>query len=106
MYAVTTHELGRVTGTSWLTSVGRWEVRVAAAFWVVVFGAMAVTGLRPRRPAAPGPPHLHRERPHVPPAVQAPSPGATASASPDPLADSSPSTCGRACSRTCRGCQP
>ncbi|MCG7205509.1 tellurite resistance/C4-dicarboxylate transporter family protein [Streptomyces arenae] len=57
MYAVTTHELGRVTGTSWLTSVGRWEVWVAAAFWVVVFAAMAVTGLRPRRPAAPGPPH-------------------------------------------------
>nr|WP_240528930.1 tellurite resistance/C4-dicarboxylate transporter family protein [Streptomyces humi] len=57
MYAVTTHELGRVTGTSWLTSMGRWEVWVAAAFWVVVFAAMAATGLRPGRAGAPGPPH-------------------------------------------------
>jgi uncharacterized protein YeaO (DUF488 family)/tellurite resistance protein TehA-like permease len=41
MYAVTTHELGRATGTSWLTSTGRWEVWVAAIVWAVVFAAMA-----------------------------------------------------------------
>ncbi|WP_435222039.1 DUF488 family protein, N3 subclade [Streptomyces sp. Tue6028] len=49
MYAVTTHELGRATGTSWMTSVGRWEVWVAAAVWVVVFAAMTAAYLRPRR---------------------------------------------------------
>ncbi|MFJ9539825.1 tellurite resistance/C4-dicarboxylate transporter family protein [Streptomyces sp. NPDC101225] len=40
MYAVTTHELGRATGASWMTSTGRWEVWVAAAVWAVVFAAM------------------------------------------------------------------
>ncbi|MER5582280.1 tellurite resistance/C4-dicarboxylate transporter family protein [Streptomyces asoensis] len=48
MYAVTTHELGRVTGTSWLTSTGRWEGWVAAAVWAVVFAAMAAAMVRPR----------------------------------------------------------
>ncbi|WP_329189557.1 tellurite resistance/C4-dicarboxylate transporter family protein [Actinacidiphila glaucinigra] len=52
MYAVTTHELGRATGTSWMTSMGRWEVWVAAAFWAVVFAAMVGSGFRRRRPAA------------------------------------------------------
>ncbi|MFD8073382.1 tellurite resistance/C4-dicarboxylate transporter family protein [Streptomyces sp. NPDC059718] len=51
MYAVTTHELGRATGTSWMTSMGRWEVWIAAAFWAVVFAAMVAAKLRPRRPA-------------------------------------------------------
>ncbi|MGW2684317.1 tellurite resistance/C4-dicarboxylate transporter family protein [Streptomyces sp. NPDC001414] len=42
MYAVATHELGRVTGASWMTAAGRWEIWVAAVFWAVVFAAMAV----------------------------------------------------------------
>ncbi|MFE2068957.1 tellurite resistance/C4-dicarboxylate transporter family protein [Streptomyces sp. NPDC059467] len=54
MYAVTTHELGRATGTSWMTSAGRWEVWVAAAFWAVVFAAMVAARLRPRRTTAHG----------------------------------------------------
>ncbi|WP_326578737.1 tellurite resistance/C4-dicarboxylate transporter family protein [Actinacidiphila glaucinigra] len=54
MYAVTTHELGRATGTSWMTSMGRWEVWVAAAFWAVVFAAMVGSRFRPRRPTAAG----------------------------------------------------
>ncbi|WP_307820305.1 DUF488 family protein [Streptomyces sp. MC1] len=49
MYAVTTHELGRATGTSWMTGVGRWEIWIAAAFWAVVFAAMVRAKLRPRR---------------------------------------------------------
>ncbi|MFE7170329.1 tellurite resistance/C4-dicarboxylate transporter family protein [Streptomyces sp. NPDC057616] len=49
MYAVTTHELGRATGTSWLTSTGRWEGWVAAVVWAVVFAAMAAAMVRPRR---------------------------------------------------------
>ncbi|MFI1442024.1 tellurite resistance/C4-dicarboxylate transporter family protein [Streptomyces fructofermentans] len=49
MYAVATHELGRATGTSWMTSVGRWEVWFAAGFWAVVFVAMVATWCRPRR---------------------------------------------------------
>ena len=48
MYAVTTHELGRATGSSWMTSTGRWEVWVAAVVWVVVFAAMVSALLRPR----------------------------------------------------------
>ncbi|MGW3915886.1 tellurite resistance/C4-dicarboxylate transporter family protein [Streptomyces sp. NPDC005070] len=48
MYAVTTYELGRTTGTSWLTTAGRWEIWVAAVVWAVVFTAMAATMLRPR----------------------------------------------------------
>ncbi|MEV7324389.1 DUF488 family protein [Streptomyces sp. NPDC093970] len=54
MYAVTTHELGRVTGTSWMTVAGRWEVWVAAVFWALVFFAMAARLLRSRasRPGA------------------------------------------------------
>ncbi|MFE3165805.1 DUF488 family protein [Streptomyces sp. NPDC059224] len=56
MYAVTTHELGRATGTSWMTSAGRLEVWVAAAFWAVVFAAMAATLLRHRATAPPPPP--------------------------------------------------
>ncbi|MFI6495542.1 DUF488 family protein [Streptomyces sp. NPDC050564] len=54
MYAVTTHELGRATGTSWMTSVGRWEVWVAAAVWAVVFAAMVAAKLRPRPTTAYG----------------------------------------------------
>ncbi|MFJ9711449.1 hypothetical protein [Streptomyces sp. NPDC101234] len=54
MYAVTTHELGRATGTSWMTNAGRWEVWVAAAFWAVVFAAMVAARLRPRRTTAHG----------------------------------------------------
>ncbi|MGW7243079.1 DUF488 family protein, N3 subclade [Streptomyces sp. NPDC054804] len=53
MYAVTTHELGRATGTSWMSTAGRWEVWVAAGFWAVVFAAMAATVLRPRATAPP-----------------------------------------------------
>ncbi|MDX2645673.1 tellurite resistance/C4-dicarboxylate transporter family protein [Streptomyces sp. PA03-1a] len=51
MYAVTTHEMGRATGTSWMASMGRWEVWIAAAFWAVVFAAMVAAKLRPRRRA-------------------------------------------------------
>lgn len=47
MYAVTTHELGRATGTSWLTMLGRGEIWVAAATWVVAFTAMVVAAVRP-----------------------------------------------------------
>lgn len=48
MYAVTTHELGRATATSWMTSAGRWEVWVAGVVWAVVFAAMAAAAVRPR----------------------------------------------------------
>ncbi|MFF1568873.1 DUF488 family protein [Streptomyces sp. NPDC058293] len=54
MYAVTTHELGRATGTSWMTAVGSWEVWVAAAAWAVVFAAMVTAMLRPRPTTAHG----------------------------------------------------
>ncbi|WP_338017455.1 hypothetical protein [Streptomyces adustus] len=40
MYAVATHELGRATGTGWMTATGRWEIWIAAAVWAVVFAAM------------------------------------------------------------------
>ncbi|WP_244501141.1 tellurite resistance/C4-dicarboxylate transporter family protein [Streptomyces sp. TP-A0874] len=40
MYTVATRELGRVTGTSWLEAVGRGEVWIAAAVWLLVFAAM------------------------------------------------------------------
>ncbi|WP_328538231.1 tellurite resistance/C4-dicarboxylate transporter family protein [Streptomyces sp. NBC_00344] len=46
MYAVTTHELGRTTGTSWLTTMGSGEIWVAAAAWAVVFTAMVVSAIR------------------------------------------------------------
>ncbi|MFE0632722.1 tellurite resistance/C4-dicarboxylate transporter family protein [Streptomyces sp. NPDC058864] len=46
MYAVTTHELGHATGTAWMTNVGRWEVWIAAGFWVVVAAAMTAARLR------------------------------------------------------------
>ncbi|MFI5976246.1 DUF488 family protein [Streptomyces sp. NPDC051452] len=55
MYAVTTHELGRATATSWMTSVGRWEVWIAAGFWAVVFAGMAAATLRPRPATGHGP---------------------------------------------------
>lgn len=48
MYAVCTHELGRTTRTPWMTTVGRWEVWIAAAIWGVVFAAMVVAVLRSR----------------------------------------------------------
>ncbi|MGY5118559.1 SLAC1 family transporter [Streptomyces sp. 900105755] len=54
MYAVTTHELGRATGTPWLTSAGRWEVRIAAVFWAVVFAATILARLRARPTATHG----------------------------------------------------
>ncbi|MER6221729.1 DUF488 family protein [Streptomyces sp900105755] len=54
MYAVTTHELGRATGTPWLTSAGRWEVWIAAVFWAVVFAAMVLARLRARPTATHG----------------------------------------------------
>ncbi|SED82403.1 DUF488 family protein [Streptomyces sp. Ag109_O5-10] len=54
MYAVTTHELGRATGTPWLTGAGRWEVWIAAVFWAVVFAAMVVARLRARPMATRG----------------------------------------------------
>ncbi|WP_405785267.1 DUF488 family protein [Streptomyces sp. NBC_01378] len=54
MYAVTTHELGRSTATSWMTSVGRWEVWVAAVFWAVVFAAMVAAKFRARPTTAHG----------------------------------------------------
>ncbi|MEV6449522.1 tellurite resistance/C4-dicarboxylate transporter family protein [Amycolatopsis sp. NPDC051716] len=47
MYGVTTHEWGRTTGTSWLTSLGRGEIWVGAAVWVVVTTAMVAGALRP-----------------------------------------------------------
>ncbi|MEV6761818.1 DUF488 family protein [Streptomyces sp. NPDC051105] len=53
MYAVTTHELGRAAGTSWMSTAGRWEVWVAAGFWAVVFAAVAATVLRPLATAPP-----------------------------------------------------
>lgn len=52
MYAVTTHELGRVTGTAWMTTMGRWGGWVAAVVWAVVFVAMAAAELR-SRPGSP-----------------------------------------------------
>ncbi|MER6069725.1 DUF488 family protein [Streptomyces sp. NPDC001817] len=54
MYAVTTHELGRATATSWMTSMGRWEVWIAVVFWAVVFAAMVAAGLRARPTTAHG----------------------------------------------------
>jgi tellurite resistance protein TehA-like permease len=54
MYAVTTHELGRATATSWMTSVGRWEVCIAVVFWAVVFAAMVAARLRARPTTAHG----------------------------------------------------
>ncbi|MGW2831533.1 SLAC1 family transporter [Streptomyces sp. NPDC001286] len=54
MYAVTTHELGRATATSWLTSAGRWEVWVAAGVWIVVFVAMVAAWVRPVPPDGQG----------------------------------------------------
>ncbi|MFG2479742.1 DUF488 family protein [Streptomyces fagopyri] len=47
MYGVTTHELGRTTGTSWMTTLGRWEIWVAGAVWVIVIAAMVTAALRP-----------------------------------------------------------
>lgn len=47
MYGVTTHELGRTTGTSWMTTLGRWEIWVAGAVWVVVIAAMVTAAVRP-----------------------------------------------------------
>ncbi|MFF5025569.1 DUF488 family protein [Streptomyces collinus] len=55
MYAVATHELGRATGTSWMITVGRWEVWTAAVVWVVVFAAMVAAALRPRLTSRLGP---------------------------------------------------
>nr|WP_256122751.1 tellurite resistance/C4-dicarboxylate transporter family protein [Streptomyces sp. LUP47B] len=46
MYGVTTHELGRATGTSWMTTLGRWEIWVGALVWVAVITAMAATAVR------------------------------------------------------------
>ncbi|MET9126216.1 tellurite resistance/C4-dicarboxylate transporter family protein [Streptomyces sp. NPDC004528] len=58
MYAVTTHELGRVTGTSWMTTLGRWEIWIAGVVWVAVIAAMVASAVRPRlsarRTAGPG----------------------------------------------------
>ncbi|MFF2363865.1 DUF488 family protein [Streptomyces sp. NPDC058122] len=54
MYAVTTHELGRATGTSWMVTLGRWEIWVSAVVWAITFAAMAVSVLRPRSRAAHG----------------------------------------------------
>ncbi len=47
MYGVTTHELGRTTGTSWMTTLGRGEIWVAAAVWVVVITAMVASAFPP-----------------------------------------------------------
>ncbi|MGW0680645.1 SLAC1 family transporter [Streptomyces sp. NPDC002767] len=47
MYAVTTHELGRATGTSWMTTLGRWEIWVAGVVWVLVIAAMGAAAVRP-----------------------------------------------------------
>jgi tellurite resistance protein TehA-like permease len=47
MYGVATHELGRTTGTSWMTTLGRGEIWVAAAVWAVVIAAMVVAAVRP-----------------------------------------------------------
>ncbi|MFD9005054.1 DUF488 family protein [Streptomyces sp. NPDC059582] len=54
MYAVTTHELGRVTKTSWLVTLGRWEIWVAGVVWVLVFAAMVVAAVRPHLPTRSG----------------------------------------------------
>ncbi|MFG2949282.1 SLAC1 family transporter [Streptomyces adustus] len=54
MYAVTTHELGRATGTSWMVTMGRWEIWVSAVVWAVTFAAMVVSLLRLRSRAARG----------------------------------------------------
>lgn len=47
MYGVATHELGRTTGTSWLTSLGRGEIWVATGVWAVVIAAQTVSAVRP-----------------------------------------------------------
>ncbi|MET8582274.1 hypothetical protein ABZX39_15500 [Streptomyces collinus] len=62
-YAVTTHELGRATGTLWMITMGRWETWVSAVVWAVVFAAMAVALRRPRRTAACGPGPLTEQPP-------------------------------------------
>ncbi|MFJ8777659.1 DUF488 family protein [Streptomyces sp. NPDC102476] len=46
MYGVTTHELGRATGTSWMTTLGRWEIWVGALVWLAVIIAMAGAAVR------------------------------------------------------------
>ncbi|MFL5994268.1 MAG: DUF488 family protein [Streptomyces sp.] len=46
MYGVTTHELGRTTGTSWMTTLGRWEIWVGALVWLAVIIAMAAVAVR------------------------------------------------------------
>ncbi|WP_432026480.1 DUF488 family protein, N3 subclade [Streptomyces sp. 1222.5] len=68
MYAVTTHELGRATGTSWMTTLGRWEGWVAAVVWAVAFVAMVATMLRhrPGTGRGAGPPARRRDRPGSP----------------------------------------
>lgn len=55
MYGVATRELGRATGTSWLTALGSWEERVAAVVWAVVFVAMVAEAIRTLRGAGPRP---------------------------------------------------
>lgn len=46
MYGVATHELGRTTAASWLTTLGGWEIWVGAAVWLVVMAAMVAGALR------------------------------------------------------------
>ncbi|MFD7873432.1 DUF488 family protein [Streptomyces sp. NPDC059766] len=48
LYAATTHELGRATGTSWMTVTGRWEIWLAAVVWAMVVAAMAAARFPPR----------------------------------------------------------
>ncbi|MFJ3222815.1 DUF488 family protein [Streptomyces sp. NPDC086783] len=54
MYAAATYALGRATHTSWLATMGRWEVWVAGGVWVVAFIAMLATALRSRLVAGHG----------------------------------------------------
>ncbi|MEU6307772.1 DUF488 family protein, N3 subclade [Streptomyces chartreusis] len=74
MYAVTTHELGRATGTSWLMNTGRWEVWVAAVVWAVVFAAMVASKIRARSTGGrgSGTGRAHPARADVPPARTVP----------------------------------
>jgi tellurite resistance protein TehA-like permease len=46
MYGVACHDLGHATATPWLSALAAAEGWVAAAVWVAVFAAMAVSQLR------------------------------------------------------------
>lgn len=46
MYGVASSQLGRATGTRWLTALGDGEAWVALAVWAIVFAGMLAAGVR------------------------------------------------------------